>query len=100
MDFTFRDPRVLRTAKLLHRLSDDLKLIEDGQGPTAAQLSDAPRIDGWTLGYRFDPALVGVVSQHPLLADGPITTSSLYYLDIEAGYARTLSRLYVLGRPR
>ena len=100
MDFTFKDPRVLRTAKLLHRLSDDLKRIEAGQGPTTTQLSNAPRIDDWELGYRFDPALVGFVSQHPLLADGPTTTSSLYYLDMEAGYALTLSRFYVVGRPR
>lgn len=100
MPLTFSDPRVRLTARRIHALSADLRRIELGLGPTADELASAPVIEDWLLAYRIEPALVGTVIGHPELADGPITTSGIFLLDTELGFARSLSRYYNLGRPR
>lgn len=100
MDLTFKNPRVRKTASLIHALSRDLRRIESGVGPSVEDLALAPRIEDWSLTYELGLALTGTVLGHPMLADGPVLTSSLYFMDPTAGYARTRSRYYVLGRRR
>lgn len=99
-DFTFADSRIRSLSRLINALSADLLALQQGRFPTLDQLADAPVITEWALGYRPEPALVGRVSGHPRVADGPAVTSGLYYLDPDLGFARTLSRYYILGEPR
>lgn len=99
MILTFENATVVKTANLIHALSLDLELIKRLQAPTIRDFAAAPVIDDWYLGQRLEPALVGRVNGHPIVADGPVVSSGLYYLDPVAGYARTLSRWYRLGTP-
>jgi hypothetical protein len=69
------------------------------KAPSLSDILNAPLIEGWAIGQRVEPALVGTVAGHPLLPDGPVTTSGLHFLDPVAGYARTLTRWYRLGTP-
>ena len=75
--------------------------IQEGELPTDADLAAAPRLEGWAIEeveanlYR----LVGVVTGHPTVADGWCTTSVLLVIDENRKWARTVSRLYRLGRP-
>lgn len=100
MHFTFDPPRCRENAERVHALSADLKRIADLQAPGIRDFIDAPIIDDWFIGYRLEPALVGRVAGHPLIIDGPITTSGLHYLDTTAQFARTFTRWYRIGRPR
>ena len=99
MHLTFQNPVVRRTAERVHLLSGDLLTIEQGTLRPDAY-ANAPLIDDWVIGYRLEIALVGNVIGHPIVADGPTTTSGLYFLDPQLGCARTLSRWYRLGNPR
>lgn len=99
MDFTFEDQRARDHARLIHALSRDLASIEELTAPSIRDIASAPLLENWVVGRRFEPALVGVVTGHPLILDGPVSTSSLHYLDTKAGYARTLTRWYRLGSP-
>jgi hypothetical protein len=68
--------------------------------PTDDELKNAPLLDDWYL-YPARPnvlVLVGKVSGHPTLRDGPVTTSKVLAHDETAGWAQTLNRLYRLGR--
>ncbi|WEK03882.1 MAG: hypothetical protein P0Y65_17060 [Candidatus Devosia phytovorans] len=98
MDFTFAEASVRKTARLVHDLSRDLKLLQSVGHPAVESMIEAPLVEDWVLGYRLEPALIGTVVGHPLLADGPVTTSGIFYMDPSAGFARTLSRYYRLGR--
>lgn len=100
MDFTFNDPRVRRTSALVQALARDLRRLEQNIPPSIEQMIEAPVLDDWLLTYRFEPALVGTVTGHPVVANGPAMTSGLFYLDQEARFARTLSRFYRLGDRR
>ncbi|WP_332700989.1 DUF6634 family protein [Devosia sp.] len=81
----------LRAARRLH----------EGERPTNADLAVAPLLEGWAL-EEVAPGLfrlVGVVTGHPLLADGWCSTSVLLFIDADRTWARTVSRLYRLGMP-
>src|SRR3546814_15208593 len=89
-------------AKFLKRLQDAaeaLARLERGEVPGDIELAAAPQLDCW---YRTDRhnfrALGGIVTGHPLLADGSQITTSVLLLvaDAKRG-ARTGSRLYRLG---
>lgn len=81
-------------------LSDDLARIVAGGGPTGADLADAPVLDRYVIVPRMRPALAGMVAGHPILGDRRlITTSEIYAIDCDAGWARTFSRFYRIGRP-
>ena len=95
---TFEDPSVRHTARRISALAQDLKAIRRGFSPTVEQLAFAPRLEGWDIAFRMELALIGELHGHPELPNGRVTTSSLFILDPELGYARTLSRFYVLGR--
>lgn len=97
MPLTFKNAHVRETARRIHALSADLRKIQLGLGPSDDELASAPIIEDWFLGSRIEPALIGNVVGHPTLADGPVTTSGIYLLDTELGFARSLSRYYTLG---
>lgn len=100
MRFDYEDPQFRELARRIHDLSTDLLLIRELKAPTIRDIVGAPVIDNWAIGHRIEPALVGEVTGHPLAGPGPVVTSGLYYLDPVAGYARTLSRWYKLGRSK
>jgi len=95
------DPR--QTIEQARRLADDLeRLLLNGNRPTASDLYNAPTIDCWAHTTAASPALIGVLSGHPLIADGRIAvTSNLFALGPSASqpWARTWSRWYKLGDP-
>lgn len=70
-------------------------------GPSPADLADAPLLDHWFALREFTGRIVlsGDVTGHPILPDTDIIASQLFGLDTTAGWARTLSRCYRLGRP-
>lgn len=78
-----------------------LAQIAAGWRPSAADLCDAPLIDGWIPMVAEDgTVLFGEVVRHPLIRDGRTTTTSmLLALDGNRLWARTISRFYRLGRP-
>lgn len=72
------------------------------RGPTSEDLAEAPLADLWAVLVKDEgdlPALWAQVSGHPLLGDRQILTSALVGLSRDAGWARTISRWYRLGRP-
>ncbi|WP_061937560.1 DUF6634 family protein [Aureimonas sp. AU22] len=78
----------------------DMEALARGEYPGRAVLADAPLIDGWALGSRTTHCLAGRVTGHPVLASGRLArTSDLWILAPSHGFARTLSRVYRLGRP-
>jgi hypothetical protein len=87
-----------------HRAELDraLKAIAEAEaGPTEADLTDAPAIDHWRplRSGSHTVVLWGNVSGHPVLGRDATTTSPLLAIDVQAGWARTKSRWYALGRP-
>lgn len=92
------------------KLSPDLRSPYDkvldviaaaGAGPTATDLLDAPVLDVWhpLISRHGHVVLWDSVTGHPHLGDDNITTSRLIAIRPDAGWARTASRLYRLGRP-
>lgn len=75
-----------------------LKNLKAGAMPSAAELSAAPMLDHYRPTARAAECLVGHVQGHPTIV-GAITTSDLWSYAPTLGWARTLSRLYRLGRP-
>ena len=70
--------------------------------PSSRELETAPLIEEWVMTIvppDGGPSLFGRVTGHPLIEDGrSVCTSELVALDREAGWARTRSRYYRLGR--
>lgn len=73
------------------------------RGPADNDRASAPILDFWRvlIDRRSHPMPVfwGEVSGHPKLGTDMITTSRLVALDRYAGWARSVSRWYRLGRP-
>ncbi|QEU06990.1 DUF6634 family protein [Paracoccus yeei] len=69
-------------------------------GPSEADLAQAPVLSNWKAAISPDrhTMLWGEVTDHPLLGNASIHTSQLIAIDPEAGWARTASRWYRLGR--
>ncbi|ADO44322.1 ATP-dependent Lon protease (plasmid) [Ketogulonicigenium vulgare Y25] len=69
-------------------------------GPSEADLAHAPLLSDWkaAISPGGHVMLWGEVSDHPLLGNASIHTSQLIAIDPEAGWARTASRWYRLGR--
>jgi hypothetical protein len=81
-------------------LLDELERLSTTQ-PDLEDLRDAPILDRWSAGTGTDgcPRLFGRVAGHPLLREGArIYTSPYLQVDPQAGWARTWSRYYRLGR--
>lgn len=69
-------------------------------GPTEADLAQAPTLSDWKAAISPGGHIMlwGEVTDHPLLGNASIHTSQLIAIDREAGWARTASRWYRLGR--
>ncbi|MHA3980825.1 DUF6634 family protein [Halovulum sp. GXIMD14794] len=77
-------------------------LDASGTAPAPDTLAAAPLIDPWQVAvspHAPVATLLGSVTDHPRLPDGPIDTSVLLALDPQGRWARTLSRWYRLGTP-
>lgn len=86
--------------ELLRHLVADLERIRHGGAPTRRELAEAPFLDDWSLGMRFQLCLTGTVHGHPSIARGHRSvTSHLHLFAPHHGYARTMSRFYRLGEP-
>lgn len=85
----------------LERLLSDFRDLRRGGMPAQAILDAAPLLDTWSFATSPAPCLVGLSFGHPVLEGSarPICTSPLWILAPEAGWARTHSRYYRLGRP-
>ena len=69
--------------------------------PTPDELLDAPTLGHWRVienPFGFT-VLDGVVAGHPVLHGASIYTSPLLRLELDMGWARTLSRFYRLAEP-
>lgn len=69
-------------------------------GPSEADLEHAPVLSDWKAAISPDGHVMlwGEVTNHPLLGNASIHTSQLIAIDPGAGWARTASRWYRLGR--
>jgi len=75
---------------------DDLRRIK--VRPFA--LRDAPLVENWAAVLApVGVCLIGQVSGHPVLGDGPIITSPLYAADPGGRWVRSTARFYLLGEP-
>ena len=82
------------------RLADDIERLAANGAPTAADLARAPVIDVYRPAQRAMGALIGVVTGHPTVRDRHVAlTTELFAIDCDAGWARSWSRFYALGRP-
>jgi hypothetical protein len=94
----FADPADL--ARQARDFAEAIDHIVASGAPPADDLLRAPALDWWRPTTRTAPALIGLVAGHPRLRAGATTmTSELFAIDADAGWARTWSRLYRLGRP-
>ena len=82
----------------LESLVAALDRIGGGGMPTAAELEAAPLLDPYRLDTCTMPCLIGASRGHPTLRGPVIRTTEVWALAPELGWARTLSRLYRLGR--
>lgn len=88
----------LQTAvRKLDLLSRDLADIRSGSGPTSESMAEMPLLDQWDIRFIECPILVGQVSGHPKVIDGPIMTTDLWLIHSHLKWARTYSRFYRLG---
>lgn len=68
--------------------------LRGGYVTTDADLAGAPIFSDWML--EICGSFVGHVSGHPTIDDGICTTSLVIAMDVDAGWARTVSRYYRL----
>jgi len=84
----------------LEQLKIGLQRIRSGDLPCGAELEGLPLLDHWAISIEGPVRrLVGVVSNHPRLQDGWITTSPLIFISDDKKLARTVSRFYRLATP-
>ncbi|TDW31890.1 hypothetical protein EV128_108217 [Rhizobium azibense] len=80
---------------ILPRLRSLLADLEELAVPGAHPVpDDAVIIRNCILASRSVPCLIGEMSGHPHIKNGPGVTSELFYLDRKRKLARTLSRWY------
>ena len=76
--------------------SGDLERFGSGETPSVRELEAAPLLDPFAIGTHSLPCLVGGNSGHPILKGPTVTTSEVWAIAPELGWARTYSRLYPL----
>lgn len=87
-------------------LNESFNAYLRGEMPAGIVLATAPRLSDWKIvvgrcpfSRVFEMSLVGRVTGHPRLPDGPVTTSAILWIDKHRCVARTMSRIYILDRP-
>jgi hypothetical protein len=93
------DGSLLEDLSCLESLHADLERIREGRFPTHEEIEQAPLLENYRLGIRERPCLRGTVERNAKLGRGATYTSELWVLAEPLGWARTLSRLYRLGKP-
>lgn len=81
-------------------LEDNAILAALGDGglrPSDEDIAWAPVIEDWSILNEARPCLLGVVTNHPAVDDGPIVTTFVIAADISRGWVRTENTLYRLG---
>jgi len=78
----------------LEELARDLRAIAAGN--LSIDDTTCVALANWRLTYRRALSLHGVSIGHPTLGTKPIHTSEVYFIDLDRGIARTLSRWYRL----
>lgn len=98
-----RRTRRLSLKEIAMRRADrarDADLLQSGWSPDARTLDAAPTIDSWVESVYPGtslPCLVGHVAGHPVVPDGPATTSPI--IGRGEGWVRTEGRFYRLLEP-
>ncbi len=106
-----RRTRRLSLAEIAKRRADrarDADLLESGWQPDERTLDAAPTIDSWvetTYPGTGLPCLAGYVKGHPIVPDGPATTSPIIarganWIRTEGRFYRTLAPLQIPTAPR
>jgi hypothetical protein len=81
------------------RLAADVQRLAATGGPTTEDLRNAPVLDWWLPTRRQVFSMIGVVSGHPTIGDRHTAlTTEIFAFDAAAGWARSWSRFYALGR--
>lgn len=88
---------VAGTLARLEALASDLERFGSGETPSVRELEAAPLLDPFAISTRSLPCLVGGNGGHPILKGPTVTTSEVWAIAPELGWARTYSRLYRLG---
>lgn len=91
---TLEETLVRMRASAAGRLAEDLAQYLRGDGPTDTNLSAAPLLFDWQLTPRSTLAVRGRLEG----MTGHTTTSEIFMIDLERGYARTFNSLFRLGR--
>ena len=87
-------------------LQADIEAYLRGEEPAPDAVAKASRIEEWApvisrgrdSGYVM--TLIGKVSDHPAISDGKVTeTREILWIDRKNRWARTRSRLWLLGEP-
>ncbi len=100
MPIIFIGGNAVSTLDKARRLADDLARIAADGSPSADDLAAAPILDFWQPALRDGHAIFGIVNGHPRIPDDHTAlTTDVFALDADAGWARTWSRFYRLGRP-
>ena len=87
------------TLARLEALASDLERFGSGEMPSPEELDAAPLLDPFAISTRPLPCLIGGNGDHPILKGPAITTSEVWIIAPDFGWARTYSRLYRLGEP-
>ena len=95
---TVVDGDIAREIARLEGLLGALRRLAAGETPSAEELDAAPVIDHWVECTRPAPCLAGEVHGHPNCRGLVSVTSDVWVFAPTAGWARTISRLYRLGR--
>ncbi len=83
---------------LVRDLLRDLRHLRKLGSPPSDVLAEAPLLDNWCPATRMVPCLVGQPSGHAHVSGRRhATTSPLWVLSTELGFARTESRIWRLG---
>lgn len=73
---------------------------EAERGPSPYDMVNAPLIENWWIEYIMGALRArGDLSGHPTIRDPHVTTSAILSFDAAAGWLRTQSRFYHLGKP-
>lgn len=93
-------PEIAFEIERLRGLLNDLDRARIGRHPNRQAIAHAPLLENWEMAYRPEPCIVGTMHGHPTVEDGHTgMTSGVWLVAPAFGYARTLSRIYALGRP-